>query len=98
MEQLRTSNEIVQTLRTRNEVHRLEAAAKEVELQKLQEERKLAQEQADADFEGKELTIRTLMVLLSLTVLAVVVYCWWSWCVGPEMSYIRERRRAVFLE
>lgn len=97
-EQLRAHIGTINNLRTRNQVHERQIIVKDVDLQRLQAERTLALEMAQTVSKNHELKTRTLMILLGLIVLAVFGYCYWCWCHGPEMLYIRQRRLAVLFE
>lgn len=97
-EQLRASTGIINNLQTRNQVHVLETTVKEAELQRAQDERNVVWERARQDSEQGYRKTQVLMALLGLIAVGLIVYGYWCWCLGPEMSYIRQRRVAVLFE
>lgn len=97
-EQLNAATGIINNLRTRNQIHEIENTTKQNDVQKAQHERRLAWEKARDDAVIWRSKSRFLARVLGLTILAVVVYGYWCWFHGPEMSYIRQRRQAVLTE
>lgn len=97
-ELLRASTDNINNLRARDQAHVVEDAARERELKRAQDERDMALVKARDDLSEYHRKTRALKGLLGLGVVCVVVYCFWCWCTGPEMSYIRQRRLAVLLE
>lgn len=97
-EQLRASTGIIDNLRTRNQVWELERTAREAELKKLQDERKWAWEMAVEVSASEKVKTQSLLKVLGVVSLGIVIYCYWCWYFGPEMLYIRQRRRAVLFE
>lgn len=97
-EELRTSTDIINNLRTRNQVHELENTAQEAELRRAEEERVIAWEKARDAAISEDYKLRILLMLLGSVLVSLGLYCYWSWYFGPEMSYVRQRRRAVLFD